>query len=264
MGQRLNRRLAFYAVAGRNKGNARGACQDAVLGKSLHGVSCIALADGAGSRRLSGTGARRTVRIVVDLVVDNFSQIFEQVSQGDVTTASRFVLNSITRELGAERFARRGSLKDYACTLIFAAIEQNQLLLGHLGDGMAFSVENGVSEVSSWPDNGEFANETYFVTAKNAVEHLRLSSEFLEVPRSIMLASDGATVSLLRRSDHIVAPAVAKLCEWTTSRSRKEMNSVLRTNLRGMFCEKTTDDCSIAIMADPRAHMSLEDTEISH
>jgi len=54
------------------------------------------------------------------------------------------------------------------------------LLLGHLGDGMAFSIENGVGEVASWPENGEFANETFFVTANDAIKRLRLSAEVLE------------------------------------------------------------------------------------
>lgn len=263
MGQRVNRRMAFSAVAGRKKGVARGACQDAVFGKSLNGVSCIALSDGAGSRRLSGTGARRTVQIVVNLVLENFDQIFDQVSQGDINAPKTQIVRSIKEELSTDHFARRGDLEEYACTLIFAAAKENRLLLGHLGDGMAFSIENGNGEVASWPENGEFANETFFVTANDAVERLRLSTEVLEAPRSILLASDGAAVSLLKRADSTVAPAVAKLCEWTTSRARKEMNAVLKANLEGMFRDKTTDDCSIAIMADPAAYISLDAAEIS-
>ncbi len=263
MGQRVNRKMAFSAVAGRKKGVARGACQDAVFGKSSNGVSCIALADGAGSKRLSGTGARRVVEIVVNLVLANFDQFFEKASTGDINTPKSTIVHSIIEELSAERYARRGRLEDYACTLIFAAADQKRLLLGHLGDGMAFSIENGVSKVASWPENGEFANETFFVTAKDAIERLRLSTEFFETPRSILLASDGAAVSLLRRADCTVAPAVAKLCEWTASQPRKKMNAVLKINLEGMFREKTTDDCSIAIMADPTAHMSSKAAKIS-
>ena len=259
----MNRRMAFSAVAGRKKGVARGACQDAVFGKSLNGVSCIALSDGAGSRRLSGTGARRTVQIVVNLVLENFDQIFDQAYEGDINAPKTHIVRSIKEELSTDRFARRGELEEYACTLIFAAAKENRLLLGHLGDGMAFSIENGIGEVASWPENGEFANETFFVTANDAIKRLRLSAEVLETPKSILLASDGAAVSLLRRSDNIVVPAVAKLCEWTTSRARKEMNVVLKTNLEGMFREKTTDDCSLAIMADPRAQSSTGSFEPS-
>ena len=253
MGQRVNRKLAFAAVAGRSKGDARGSCQDAVFGKTSNGVSCIALADGAGSKRLSGTGARRAVRIAVDLILNEFDNFFEQVCRGDKAAPKASIVRSIIRELSAERFARRGHLDEYACTLIFAAADQNRLLLGHLGDGIAFSIQNGISEVASWPENGEFANETFFVTANDAVDRLRLSAEFLDVPRSILLASDGAAVSLLRRSDRTVAPAVATLCGWTASQPRIKMNEVIKANLEGMFREKTTDDCSIAVMADPSA-----------
>jgi len=135
------RKLAFAAVAGRNKEDRRGACQDAVYGKSLSGVSCIALADGAGSRRLSGTGARRTVKVVVDYVLANFDTLFEKVSRGDERDAASRIVNLIVTELSSDRFARRGSLEDYACTLIFAAAAGDRVLLGHLGDGIAFSYQ---------------------------------------------------------------------------------------------------------------------------
>lgn len=255
MGERVIRKLAFAAVAGRKKEDRRGACQDAVFGKSLNGISCVALADGAGSRRLSGTGARRSVRVVVDHVLTNFDPLFEQVQQGKTSNAASCILGLMTTELSSERFSRLGSLGDFACTLIFAAADEGRLLLGHLGDGIAFSVSAESAEIASWPDNGEFANETYFFTAPNAIDHFRLMATNLEGPTSVVLASDGAAVSLLRRSDHVVAPAVARLCEWTVSRPRKEMNAALRANLEGMFRERTTDDCSIAIMADPRAYI---------
>lgn len=256
------RKLAFAAVAGRNKEDRRGACQDAVYGKSLSGVSCIALADGAGSRRLSGTGARRTVKVVVDYVLANFDTLFEEVSRGDERDAASRIVNLIVTELSSDRFARRGSLEDYACTLIFAAAAGDRVLLGHLGDGIAFSVSAQSAEIASFPDNGEFANETYFVTARDAVEHFRLSAAKPEIPVSILLASDGTTVSLLRRADQAVAPAVGRLCEWTIPRPRTEMNAALKVNLEEIFRQKTTDDCSIAIMADPRAHL-VSDTEVS-
>lgn len=250
------RKLAFSAVAGRNKADVRGACQDAVFGKNLSDVSCVALSDGAGSRRLSGTGARRTVRVVVEFILRNFDMLFDQVSSGEARKSASLVLDEIINGLSSKQFLRRGNLEDYACTLIFVAADKDRMLFGHLGDGIAFSTSSGSSEVASWPDNGEFANETYFVTASNAIEHFRLAAMMIDTPKSILLASDGAAVSLLRRSDHVVAPAVARLCEWTISRPRKETNAAIKLNLEGVFREKTSDDCSIAIMADPRAHVT--------
>lgn len=252
----MSRKLAFAAVAGRNKEDRPGSCQDAVFGKSLCGISCVALADGAGSRRLSGTGARRTVRVVVEYVLANFDTLFEKVWNGDKRDAASSIVHLIADELSSHRFARRGKLEDYACTLIFAAADDDRMLLGHLGDGIALSVNARSVEVASLPDNGEFANETFFFTAPDAIERFRITAKKLHVPVSILLASDGTAVSLLRRSDLAVAPAAARLCEWTASRSRKVMNAALRANLEGMFREKTTDDCSIAIMADPRVHIS--------
>jgi len=195
------------------------------------------------------------VRVVVDNILANFDLFFDQVFLGDMRKPASLILRSIIENLSSDRRSRRGNLGDYACTLIFAAADKDRLLLGHLGDGIAFSTSSENSEILSWPENGEFANETFFVTASDAVEHFRLTATNLEVPKSLLLASDGAAVSLFRRSDHGVATAVATLCEWTTAQPRRQMNIVLKKNLEGIFREKTSDDCSIAIMADPRAHV---------
>ena len=159
-----------------------------------------------------------------------------------------------SEELSSEWYARRGGLEDYACTLIFAAADNDRMVLGHLGDGIAFTVDAQSAEIASAPDNGEYANETFFFTARDAVERLRLTARRLDSPVSVLLASDGAAASLLRRADQAVAPAVSRLCEWTVAHSRKQMHAALKANLEGMFRQKTTDDCSVAIMADPRAH----------
>ena len=256
----MTRKLAFSSIAGRNKGNARGVCQDAVFGKTLKGISCIALADGAGSKRLSGTGARKVVRNVVELVLANFDEFFEQVDRGTPETTKRKILNSILKELASARFADQMGINEYACTLIFTAAEKNRFLLGHLGDGIVLSTENGTSKVLSWPDNGEFANETFFVTSKNAFDKLRLSTELLKVPRSVLLASDGAGFSLINNSNKKIAPAVNTLCEWAATRPRKEMNIILKTNLKKMFTVKTIDDCSIAIMVDQQKLLDRQNT----
>lgn len=255
MGNRLIRRLAFGAVAGRHKNNTKGACQDAVFGKTINGISCIALADGAGSKLYSGTGARKVVKKCVEIIVGNYDEIFEQVINGRQDASKKFILETLLNELKSSRFAKRVGIQEYACTLIFVAAKQDLLLLGHMGDGIAFSVEKGISKVASWPENGEYANETYFITNTNVQNKFRLSADKLEVPRSILIASDGAAISLIRNSDNKIAPAVAKLCEWTSTRSRKEMNEVLHTNLQGMFSENTLDDCSIGIMADLRTEI---------
>lgn len=195
--------------------------------------------------------------MVVDHVLAHFDLLFEQTWRGGKRDTASYILDLISKELSSDQFSRRGSLEDYACTLIFAAADDDRMLLGHLGDGVAFSVRARSAEILSSPDNGEFANETHFFTARDAVKHFRLTATRLETPVSILLASDGAAVSLLRRADQAVAPAVGRLCEWTASRPRKEMNTALKANLEGMFRHKTTDDCSIAIMADPRLHRAI-------
>jgi hypothetical protein len=195
----------------------------------------------------------------VDYLIDNFDGFFEQVHSGDADAAASSLVALLVNELSSPAFARRGDLSDYACTLIFAAAVDGRLLIGHLGDGVAFSVSGGRPEVASLPDNGEFSNETYFVTGPDAAQRLRFTARMDPAPQSIVLVSDGTGVSLFKRTDGSVASAVSRLCEWVTVLPRRKMNAVLKDNLQSVFCQKTMDDCSIAIMAAPRSFSSSAD-----
>ncbi|MCY4459379.1 MAG: PP2C family serine/threonine-protein phosphatase [Albidovulum sp.] len=248
----MRRRLAFAAVAGRTKGNVRNACQDDVFGKGIGSLSCVALSDGAGSKKHSRTGARTTVRLVTKLVFQDFDAIFENVHNGNCYRSKKKIIEEICGELKKKRFAIKGNTDEYACTLLFAATNGDKLLFGHLGDGVAVAAEKENCRIYSEPDNGEFANETYFVTSRNAIDRFRLKAEVLSEPLSILLASDGAAQSLIRRTDGKIATAVSTLCKWTCSSNRKTMNRILKKNLETTIRQRTTDDCSIAINADPK------------
>ena len=62
-------RLSYAVLAGRTKPQERGACQDAAFGKSSGDTAAVAICDGAGSRKNSGTGARACSRFVVNLLL---------------------------------------------------------------------------------------------------------------------------------------------------------------------------------------------------
>ena len=63
-------------------------------------------------------------------------------------------------------------------TLLFVSIKNNKYIAGHIGDGIIGIIdEKGDAIVLSEPENGEFANTTYFTTSENYKYHLRLYRE---------------------------------------------------------------------------------------
>ncbi len=65
-------------------------------------------------------------------------------------------------------------MRDYACTLLFALVGVEAAVFRQIGDGVI--VVNDQSSHWSWvfwPERGEFANTTFFVTDAVAADHLR-------------------------------------------------------------------------------------------
>ena len=62
---------------------------------------------------------------------------------------------------------RRGlSARDFACTLVLALSNGQETLVAHIGDGgiVARLADGGTWQALSWPDHGEYASTTRFVT----------------------------------------------------------------------------------------------------
>src|SRR6185437_980610 len=65
-------------------------------------------------------------------------------------------------------------VRQYACTLLVAIVSANQAVFWQVGDGaMCFRLDGEESfHYAFWPEKGDYANVTFFVTEPNAEEHL--------------------------------------------------------------------------------------------
>jgi hypothetical protein len=65
-------------------------------------------------------------------------------------------------------------MRDYACMMLFALVGMDTAVFFQIGDGVIV-VNEQTPEWSwvFWPDRGEFANTTFFVTDPAAADHLR-------------------------------------------------------------------------------------------
>lgn len=238
-------------MPGRSKPSVRGACQDAVGGRQLGDTACIVLADGAGSKLNSGTGARACVQLISQILVRHFDSLYLGRSPFDDGTAQHFLISSVMDGIGRKRFAARDGLDSYACTLLFVAHKNGRTLVGHLGDGIVFMKAAGTISVASHPENGEFINQTVFVTSKSAETSLKLRRIETEGPCTFLLSSDGPSGSLIRKNTKEVASAVGTIIAWAESNTAKKMTAILNENLRSIFSLRTTDDCSIGVLNVP-------------
>ena len=98
------------------------------------------------------------------------------------------------------------TVKDLASTLLFVAVKDDKFILGHLGDGVIGYLKNNCLKTASLPNNGEFSNETYFSTSKDASSHMKLAKGSVRDIDGFVLMSDGTADSFYNKKEK-------KLCD---------------------------------------------------
>jgi hypothetical protein len=166
-------------------------CQDTFACRVQQGAAdtpilIAALADGAGA--CGEVGAQVATLLVADIVSE---VLMESVARDEVANALRYAVveTQLALELLAADAAR--PVGDYACTLLVAILSANGGIVGQIGDGAVVidDAERGWRPVH-WPDHGEYANSTHFLTEPNALDTLQVAA-FERSPRRVCLLSDG-------------------------------------------------------------------------
>jgi serine/threonine protein phosphatase PrpC len=168
-------------------------CQDALDYRiTPGGALLVALADGAGSAQRADLGAR----CAVDAALEALSVGLEEVSGQDADALEDLVQNAFeAARCGLELLAEeeQQDLRDFASTLTCAVVLPDRLAIGQLGDGaIVVRDEEGNYFTATRAQRGEYANETYFLSQEDALEHLEIV--VIDGPVQALAAmSDGLT-----------------------------------------------------------------------
>lgn len=212
-------------------------CQDKTAHIMFDNCACIALADGAGSRRFSHFGAEIATKALCEYFKNN-SELTEYEPLK--------ILNEVKSNLINSEYC----FDDLASTLLFVFVNENMAVIGHLGDGMIFGVSDNDVQVLSYPENGDQKNTTFFTTDVYASKHLRIKkidlSEYSEYV--FVLTSDGGESLLFNNSSNTPAKAVTTFASWIKDGETQEINMALYNNLNGIVPKFTSDDFSLIEM----------------
>lgn len=217
-------------------------CQDRInIRWSDETAFCVALADGAGSRLYSEVGAECVSSFVAEYISANFELLWES----DSKLLSQTIISLALEELEQQEH----SAYDMACTLLFfAAHRDGRYIMGHLGDGVQIGYREGVLYLASEAENGEEANQTYFVTTEDADEHLRICRGVNDTSGGIMLMSDGTAECLFNYQTEVPAPACRTIFEWLNQEDEIVVNDIIAENMDSVFSKHTSDDMSLAVV----------------
>ena len=212
-------------------------CQDSAAGTSDPPCAAVVLCDGAGSREHSELAAQCLCRWASQWLPAAFEELYALAPE----EAAAVILRAGMAQLATLEMPASECL----CTfLAFARHEDGRWLMAHIGDGYILAPDR----VLSYPENGLYANETYFFSGARALEHLRVHKGYDREATAVLLTSDGCGDSLYDQASDIPSPAVRKLCLGLAVHTEEEAEQALAYNLSEVFAGRSEDDLSLALL----------------
>jgi hypothetical protein len=227
-----------------------GFCQDAHRTEYLETLDTFiaVVSDGAGSASHSQIGSRRTCDAVLKAVSDARASVWFR------NGFAAEVLEEVRRDLSDEADLLGLETRDLACTMLVALVAPGRVAFWQIGDGAICFREDSSDtfKFAFWPEKGDYANVTYFVTDVRAQDHLDADYYDINVADLAIfsdglerLALDFATGEAHTAFFNGLFPHVRVLDEGLSG----EMSSQIAAFLGSERVNKRTDDDKTLILA---------------
>ena len=156
-------------------------------------VACVA--DGAGSAKFSDVGST----IVCETIIENANSFLELNGRLDGLQSEDVLrwCEEARRRIDDEAARRECERRELATTLCAAIVAPTCSFFFQIGDGAIILGSRGIYGVVFWPQSGEYANSTNFLTADDYKQKLEIhttTSRFTE----LALFTDGLERLALR------------------------------------------------------------------
>ena len=224
-------------------------CQDycgyqfCILGSER--VLAIGIADGAGSAKASEIGSQETVEHLLRQIANcglGLIEIHEEIAANWIQSA-RDHLDAVAVE-------RNLSIRDLACTVLFAILAESSALFCQVGDGGWIVKANGSYTTATWPSGGEYANQTTFITSPNWREVMQFN-----VRRERLSAVAGFSDGLQNVALHFASRSVhtpffdSKFEALETAEDETSLRAPLMEFLSSAALAERTDDDKTLVLA---------------
>lgn len=210
-------------------------------------LALLVCSDGAGSASRSEVGSEIACRTLADEVT-NFAQRGGRVEDVTRETAVEW-LEAVRGKLETQAAALGLEVRQLACTVVAALLGREDAVFLQVGDGAVVVAASGSPQVVFWPDQGEYANTTFFVTGPDAVARLKLL-HLKDLVTDVALFTDGLQSIALRyqsKEPHwpFFAPMFSRL---RSDEDWQELNTPLQAFLQSeAVTSRTDDDCTLVL-----------------
>lgn len=228
-------------------------CQDArscsLLGENEE-ILFVVVSDGAGSARYGGEGASLTCRVLAVNARAHFQKKSTLPSDDDIVTW----LDAVKERISAAATHRGLQPRDFAATLVCVISNGNDTVTVHVGDGCAVVKTLELDEwiATSWPNQGEYASTTFFVTDDGELK-LRITRFSVKVVACAVFTDGIERLALDFRTrtpfqpffNAVIGPVIA-----SDVRGRDSgLSNILKNFLNSASVNERTDDDKTLILA---------------
>ncbi|EAW37528.1 PP2C family serine/threonine-protein phosphatase [Lyngbya sp. PCC 8106] len=228
-------------------------CQDAHCYKRLSdNLLILAVADGAGSARLSEIGSKVAVETAVNTLAQMIDLPFSSPEEIDWKGRLMNSLNAAKMAVEAEASVQDVEIRELATTLILVLATSNFIAVAQVGDGAAVVEDKaGKIEAITQPEQGEYLNETKFLIGFNAVETSQIKVWEGE-PTHLAIFSDGLQMLALKMPEATPhRPFFSPLFKFVSmitdqQDAQEQLESFLRSP---RVTERTDDDLTLILAA---------------
>ena len=167
-------------------------CQDSHLVRVIGNPDCETLitcaADGAGSARHSDIGSAIACESIAENAINHYETHgnFSSLQLDDVLAWCE----RVRERLRAAADTQGCQVRDLATTLCTAIVSPEGSFFFQIGDGAITVGSNGIYGVVFWPQSGEYANATNFITSDQFKSHLEFQAITSKVT-DLALFTDG-------------------------------------------------------------------------
>jgi hypothetical protein len=228
-------RVFAASAIGKSHLDAGTPCQDAFARAVAGDLLVATVCDGAGSQPLSHVGSQALSRRVVERLLARFTagEALPALTADAFAQAVGDVIAEVRAGLVSEAGAAGVGPESYASTLVGAVANGEGGWFFHVGDGQGVAQPRAETDavVVSLPENGEYANETYFVSGRDWREHLRLTP--IPMPlHAIVMMTDGAAPFVMAKGDAaLYGPFIQPVERYLTTASEADGCAALAATL---------------------------------
>ena len=230
-------------------------CQDACrTWVGGDGFFVAVVSDGAGSASLSEIGSRTCSDVIVEQIASCLEEdLGDEVSALEIAKSRLpLAIESARSRIDEAASAKGVGQRELACTLVGVVAKTSGTgFFFHIGDGVAIvhMSDAAIPPIVSLPENGEYSNETWFVTQSSWLEHLRLT-DFQGDVRCIAVMSDGPMPFALKKDQSALFPGfIDPIEDYLRKNSVEDGNRGLLSILTSERTNSITNDDKTLVLA---------------